>query len=93
MVTLLGAIGIAISKRQVVRLLIDGKDSFTEEARDALRVGLETATGVTVVDTGARHTARNGVCTQIGNDHFAWFGTTDSKSSRELPETAARRSW
>ena len=22
----------------------------------------------------------NGVCTQIGNDHFAWFGSTTSKS-------------
>ena len=80
MVTLLDAIGIAISKRQVVRLLIDGKDSFVEEARDVLRAGLETAAWVTVDDTGARHKARNGVCTQIGNDHFAWFGTTGSKS-------------
>ena len=43
MVTLLDAIGIAISKRQVVRLLIDRKDSFMEEARDVLRAGLETA--------------------------------------------------
>jgi hypothetical protein len=67
-------------KRQVVRLLIDGKDSFVEEARDVLRAGLETAAWVTVDDTGARHKARNGVCTQIGNDHFAWFGTTGSKS-------------
>ena len=31
-------------------------------------------------DTGARHKAANGFCTQIGNAHFAWFGTTDSKS-------------
>jgi hypothetical protein len=35
---------------------------------------------MTVDDTGARHKARNGVCTQIGNDHFAWFGTAGSKS-------------
>jgi hypothetical protein len=33
-----------------------------------------------VDDTGARHKATNGFCTQIGNAHFAWFGTTGSKS-------------
>jgi len=33
-----------------------------------------------VDDTGARHKAANGFCTQIGNDTFAWFGTTHSKS-------------
>jgi len=33
-----------------------------------------------VDDTGARHKAANGFCTQIGNSHFTWFGTTASKS-------------
>jgi hypothetical protein len=33
-----------------------------------------------VDDTGARHKGTNGVCTQIGNDDFTWFGTTGSKS-------------
>jgi hypothetical protein len=27
---------------------------------------------ITVDDTGARHKAANGFCTQIGNAHFAW---------------------
>ncbi len=80
LVTLLDAIGIEISKRQVVRLLIDGQDRFVEEARAVLRTGLETAAWVTVDDTGARHKATNGFCTQIGNDRFAWFATTGSKS-------------
>jgi hypothetical protein len=80
LVTLLGAIGIAVSKRQVVRLLIDRQEDFLGEARDVLRAGLETAAWITVDDTGARHKAKNGYCTQIGNDHFAWFGTTGSKS-------------
>jgi len=31
------------------------------------------------------------VCTQIGNDTFAWFGTTGSKRSSELPRPAACR--
>jgi len=85
-VTLPDATGIAISRRQVVRLLIDGKDSFMEEARDVLRAGLETAARATLDDTGARHKARNGVCTRIGNDRFAWFGTTGSKSRVSLLE-------
>jgi hypothetical protein len=33
-----------------------------------------------VDDTGARHQAKNGFCTHIGNDHFAFFTTTSSKS-------------
>lgn len=74
------AIGIDMSKRHLVRLLIDGQDLFHNEARDVLRAGLETARWITVDDTGARHRSRNGFCTQIGNDDFTWFGTTGSKS-------------
>ena len=80
LVMLLQAIGVSISKRQVMRLLIDQQDDFLRETRDVLRAGLETADWVTVDDTGARHRGANGVCTQIGNDNFAWFGTTGSKS-------------
>ena len=80
LVALLEAIGIAVSKRQVVRLLIGRQGRFLDEARDVLRAGLETAAWITVDDTGARHKATNGFCTQIGNDRFAWFGTAGSKS-------------
>jgi hypothetical protein len=80
LVTLLRSLGIFISKRQVVRLLIEGQDGFRDEARDVLRAGLSSAAWITVDDTGARHKATNGFCTQIGNAHFAWFGTTASKS-------------
>jgi hypothetical protein len=80
LVAQLRAIGIDISKRQVVRLLIAGQDGFRDEARDVLRAGLEGAAWITVDDTGARHKAANGICTQIGNEHFAWFATTQSKS-------------
>src|SRR6266852_2170034 len=80
LLALLRALGIHISKRQVVRLLIEGQDGFLTEARDVLRAGLSSATWITADDTGARHNATNGFCTQIGNAHFAWFGTTDSKS-------------
>jgi hypothetical protein len=80
LVALLQAIGISISKRQLMRLLIDRQDDFLTETREVLRAGLETAAWITVDDTGARHRGVNGVCTQIGNDNFAWFGTTGSKS-------------
>jgi hypothetical protein len=80
LVTLLRSLGIFISKRQVVRLLIEGQDGFLTEARDVLRAGLSSAAWITADDTGARHKASNGFCTQIGNAYFAWFGTTASKS-------------
>lgn len=80
LVTQLQAIGVSISKRQVMRLLIDGQDAFLDETRAVLRAGLATAKWISVDDTGARHRGTNAVCTQIGNDSFAWFGTTGSKS-------------
>lgn len=86
LVTLLRGLGIFISKRQVVRMLIDGQDGFLTEARDVLRAGLSSAAWITVDDTGARHKAANGFCTQIGNAHFAWFGTAASKSRRNFLE-------
>jgi Transposase IS66 family len=80
LVRLLRSLGIFISKRQVVRLLIQGQDGFVIEALDVLRAGLSSAPWITVDDTGARHKATNGFCTQMGNAHFTWFGTTGSKS-------------
>jgi hypothetical protein len=80
LVALLRSFGIVISKRQVVRMLIEGRDGFRTEARDVLRAGLSSAAWITVDDTGARHKATNGFCTQMGNAHFAWFGTTVCKS-------------
>src|SRR3954467_11182261 len=80
LVAQLRTIGLAISTRQVMRLLIAGQQRFLDEARDVLRAGLAQAAWITVDDTGARHRGANGSCTQIGNDHFAWFGTTPSRS-------------
>jgi hypothetical protein len=94
LVAQLRAIGITISKRQVVRLLNEGQGTFLDEAREVLWAGLSAASWISVDDTGARHQHRNGVCTQpgspaghgpvrggqLGNDHFAALVTTASKS-------------
>ena len=80
LVAQLRGIGVAISKRQVMRLLIAVQDGFLAENRDVLRAGLRTASWISVDDTGARHAGKNSFCTQIGNDDFAWFGTRTSKS-------------
>ena len=76
----LDGLGVSVSKRQLVRLLIAGHEPFVDEAREVLRAGLETAAWISVDDTGARHQGANAICTQIGNDHFAWFATGASKS-------------
>ena len=73
-------LGMAISKRQVVRLLIAGKEDFLAEAAGVLKSGLESAAWITVDDTGARYKGMNGACTHIGNTDFAWFATTRAKS-------------
>jgi Transposase IS66 family len=77
---LLRDLGVSISKRQIVRLLNESQDIFLKEAADVLRAGLCSASWITVDDTGARHKAKNAYCTHIGNDRFAWFATTSSKS-------------
>ncbi len=45
-----------------------------------LQAGLETAEYVHTDDTSARHQGHNGYCTVIGNDLFAYFSSSDSKS-------------
>jgi hypothetical protein len=80
LLALLRSVGIAISKRQLVRLLNENHEPFIAEAQDVLRAGLETSSWVSVDDTGARHAGKNGFCTQIGNEWFTWFRTRSSKS-------------
>jgi len=86
LVAQLRGIGVSISKRQVMRLLIAEQDAFLAESRDVLCTALQTAAWITVdwfakradvpegvrrTDTGARHAGKNGYCTHIGNDDFA----------------------
>jgi len=83
-------IGTDISKRQVMRLLIEGHEAFAAEQAEVLRAGLQTASWITVDDTGARHAGKNGYCLHIGNDWFAFFATTGSKSRGNFLEQLLR---
>ncbi len=71
---------VRISTGQVHRLIVEGKQRFHEEKDVILRVGLRVSRHIHVDDTGARHQGKNGVCTHIGNDVFAWFCSTERKS-------------
>jgi hypothetical protein len=72
--------GVEISAGQLNRLLIERHDEFHEEKAELLSVGLEVSSHINVDDTGARHQGKNGYCTHIGNEWFAWFSSTESKS-------------
>ncbi len=82
---LLHSVGVSISKREVQRLLTEKQDGFLDEARDVLRAGLETSPWVSVDDTGARHKAKNGFCTQIGNDWLHLVRHALIQDPAELP--------
>ncbi len=73
-------LGIDISAGQLSRLLTEGHEAFHQEKAEVLAAGLTSSAYVGVDDTGARHDGRNGYCTAIGNDLFAYFESTDSKS-------------
>lgn len=72
--------GIDLSSGQINRMLTEDKEEFHQEKRQILEAGLETAKSIHVDDTGARHAGKNGYCTHIGNELFAWFESTASKS-------------
>lgn len=72
--------GVQISSGQLNRLITEGHEQFHEEKAEILRVGLAVSSYINVDDTGARHQGQNGYCTHIGNELFAWFASTDSKS-------------
>lgn len=72
--------GIDISTGQIDTLLTAGKENFFAEKDQLLATALAVSDFITVDDTGARHQGQNGYVTQIGNDFFAWFGSTASKS-------------
>jgi len=72
--------GIDISAGQLHHILSERKDHFHQEKGEVLAAGLAESSYIGTDDTGARHQGKNGVCTAIGNDLFAYFESTNSKS-------------
>ncbi len=72
--------GIDISAGQLHRILTENKDHFHREKAELLAAGLMASSYIATDDTAARHQGRNGYCTVIGNDLFAYFESADNKS-------------
>ena len=72
--------GIDISSGEINRILTEDKDIFHYEKDQILSAALKVSDYINVDDTGARHAGKNGCCTHIGNEFFAWFQSTNSKS-------------
>lgn len=76
----LSEVGISISEGEINNILIEKKKLFHQEKEKILEAALKICKHVNVDDTGARHDGKNGYCTHIGNEYFAWFKSTGSKS-------------
>lgn len=72
--------GIDISAGQISNILLEGHDAFHAEKDELLPVARQVSDHLHCDDTTARHCGRPAVCTHIGNELFASFTTTDSKS-------------
>ena len=76
----LSEMGVEISKGQLNHFLNGDIDIFLAEKNEVLQAGLKASNYIHTDDTGARHNGKNGYCTHIGNELFAWFESTESKS-------------
>jgi hypothetical protein len=83
-------LGIDISAGELSRILTEGKDTFHQEKAELLPAALAVSTYAQVDDTGARHQGHNGSCTHIGNELFAFFASTESKSRLNFLEILRR---
>jgi hypothetical protein len=72
--------GIDISSGQLNNMITENLDDFHDEKDMLLRAGIKHAQYIQTDDTKARHAGKNGYCTHIGNELFAWFESTESKS-------------
>jgi len=72
--------GIEISSGQLNNIITENLEEFHQEKNDILKAGLSNPKYIQTDDTGARHQGINGYCTQIGNEFFTWFESTQRKS-------------
>jgi hypothetical protein len=71
---------IEMSAGRINHRLTEGHDAFHHEKTAIKVAGLATSGYIQADDTGTRHQGQNGYCTYIGNERFAWFASTESKS-------------
>ena len=83
-------LGIDMSSGQLSQMLTKDLDVFHQEKDDLLRYGLPLSSYIHTDDTGARHQGKTGYCTHIGNELFAWFESTESKSRVNFLELLSR---
>lgn len=76
----LAQLGITISAGPINRILTEDKEVCHQEKAELGTAGLASASCMQVDDTGARHQGKNGSCTQVGNEFFAYLASTDSTS-------------
>ncbi len=81
---------IDISAGQLNGILTEKKEVFHQEKDALLPAGLSVSSYVGVDDTGARHQGHNGYCTHIGNEWFAYFESTATKSRLNFLEILRR---
>jgi Transposase IS66 family len=72
--------GVDISAGQVNRLLTEGHEAFYQEKDSLLPAAREVSAYLQTDDTSARHQGKAGHTLHIGNDLFASFFTTNTKS-------------
>ena len=73
-------LSIDISSGQLSHMITENLDNFHDEKDALLQAGIRHAQYIQTDDTKARHAGKNGYCTHIGNELFAWFESTESKS-------------
>ncbi len=73
-------VGVDISAGQISRLLSEGHDAFHREKDDLLPAARDVSRYFHTDDTSARHRGQSGHTLHIGNELFASFFSTNSKS-------------
>ena len=73
-------LGVDISAGQVNHLLNEGHEAFHQEKDSLLPAAREVSAYLQTDDTSAKHRGKGGHTLHIGNDLFASFFTTDTKS-------------
>lgn len=76
----LQSIGIDLSSGQVNNILLNEAEAFSSVSEQVLATGLQEASHIGADDTGEKHKHKNGYCTYIGGQYFAYYRTSYSKS-------------